>query len=216
MIRVGLVEDKSFLLRAISEKLSFFEDLKLKHTATNGLEIIELLKDDHNVDVILMDIQMPVMDGIEATKVIKEKYPQIMVIMLTVFDDEQYILKSIQAGANGYLLKDEAAESLHDGIIEILNGGAPMTPSIAFKALKLLREPIAFPKANIEKPDFELTPRESDVLLQLSKGFNYNEIANNLFISPATVRKHIENIYRKLQVRNKIEALNLAREERLI
>jgi DNA-binding NarL/FixJ family response regulator len=161
-----------------------------------------------------MDIQMPEMDGIKATELVKQKFPQIKIIMLTVFDDEENIFKSIMAGADGYLLKDESAENLHKGIIEIMDGGAPMSPSIAFKALKILRSPVAASRETTF--DHQLTPREIEVLEQLSKGLNYAEISDNLFISPATVRKHIENIYRKLQVRNKLEAVNLARKENII
>jgi len=137
------------------------------------------------------------------------------VVMLTVFEDEENVFRSIQAGADGYLLKDEDAETLYNGIRDIMNGGAPMTPSIALKALKLLRNPLPEKQIDSSKK-YELTGRETEVLEQLSQGLNYSEIAENLFISPATVRKHIENIYRKLQVRNKLEAVNLAKKERLI
>lgn len=215
MIKIALAEDNSFLAQSIEEKLSFFDTIKFKFRAKNGTDLLRKLEADHNVDVVLMDIQMPEMDGIEATQKVKEKFPQIHVVMLTVFDDEENIFQSIQAGADGYLLKDENPEKLHDGIHDIMNGGAPMTASIALKALKLLRSPLE--KNKIESSQkYELTSRETEVLKQLSRGLNYNEIAENLFISPATVRKHIENIYRKLQVRNKLEAVNLAKKERLI
>lgn len=215
MIKIALAEDNNFLAHSIEEKLSFFDELQFKFRGKNGSELLQKLAKDHNIDVILMDIQMPEMDGIEATQKVKEKYPQIHIVMLTVFDDEENIFRSIQAGADGYLLKDENPKMLHDGILDIMNGGAPMTPSIALKALKLLRNP--FDKnRNEASPKYELTSRETEVLEQLSRGLNYNEIGSNLFISPATVRKHIENIYRKLQVHNKLEAVNLAKKERLI
>ena len=214
MIKIALAEDNDFLAYSIEEKISFFDDLKYKFRGSDGADLLKKLESDHNVDVILMDIQMPVMNGIEATGIIKQKYPQIRIIMLTVFDDEENIFKSIQAGADGYLLKDENPENLHKGILEIMEGGAPMTPSIALKALKLLRNPVDISKENTT--DYELTKRETEVLMHLSKGLNYGEIAENLFISQGTVRKHIENIYRKLQVRNKLEAVNLAKRERLI
>lgn len=215
MIKIALAEDNNFLAHSIEEKLSFFDELQFKFRSKNGSELLQKLAKDHNIDVILMDIQMPEMDGIEATQKVKEKYPQIHIVMLTVFDDEENIFRSIQAGADGYLLKDENPKMLHDGILDIMNGGAPMTPSIALKALKLLRNP--FDKnRNEASPKYELTSRETEVLEQLSRGLNYNEIGSNLFISPATVRKHIENIYRKLQVHNKLEAVNLAKKERLI
>lgn len=215
MIKIALAEDNSFLAQSIEEKLSFFDELDFKFMGKNGADLLKRLAGDHNVDVVLMDIQMPELDGIEATRQLKEKYPQIHVIMLTVFDDEENIFRAIQAGADGYLLKDENPENLYNGILDIMDGGAPMTPSIALKALKLLRNPLDKNKIGPSKK-YELTNRETEVLEQLSRGLNYNEIAENLFISPATVRKHIENIYRKLQVRNKLEAVSLAKKERLI
>ncbi len=215
MIKIALAEDNNFLAQSIEEKISFFDELQFKFRGKNGSELLQKLAEDHNIDVVLMDIQMPGMNGIEATQKVKEKYPQIHIVMLTVFDDEENIFRSIQAGADGYLLKDENPKMLHDGILDIMNGGAPMTPSIALKALKLLRNPFNNNR-NEATSKYELTSRETEVLEQLSRGLNYNEIGSNLFISPATVRKHIENIYRKLQVHNKLEAVNLAKNERLI
>lgn len=213
MIKIAIAEDNNFLAQAIEEKLSYFDDLKYKFRGINGAELIQKLEEDHNIDVILMDIQMPEMDGIEATEIVKKKYPHIKIIMLTVFDDEDNIFKSIQAGADGYMLKDENAGAIHEGILEILDGGAPMSSSIALKALKLLRNPI---QQKEPTNNYELTSREVEVLEHLSKGLNYNEIAENLNISSGTVRKHVENTYRKLQVHNKMEAVALAQKERLI
>ncbi len=206
-INISIAEDNSFLLQSIKEKLSFLEYVSIKHIAYNGVELLKKLEIDSRVDIILMDIQMPEMDGIEATNKVKNKYPHIKVIMLTVFDDDENIFKAIQAGADGYLLKETGPDVLDQGIKEIMNGGAPMTPIIANKTLSFLRKPPEF--SNV-KEDNPLTKRETQVLEQLSKGLNYNEISENLIISPATVRKHIENIYTKLQVRNKMEAVNKA------
>ena len=214
-LKIAIAEDNSFLAKAIVEKLSFFKEFNFKFKAVNGAELIGKLEVNHNIDVILMDIQMPEMDGIKATEIIKNKYPQIKIIMLTVFDDDESIFNSIKAGANGYLLKEIDAESLYKSIFEVINGGAAMTPSIALKALNLLRNPIQI-EDNKASEKINLTKRETDVLTQLSKGLNYNEIADNLFISSGTVRKHIENIYRKLQVRNKMEAVQKAKNNRLI
>ncbi|WP_046746124.1 response regulator transcription factor [Kordia zhangzhouensis] len=213
--KIAIAEDNHFLAKAVIEKLSFFEDFVFKFKAANGAEMVGKLEADHNIDVILMDIQMPEMDGIKATEIIKEKHPQIKIIMLTVFDDEEHVFKAIQAGADGYLLKEINAEKIHKSILEVINDGAPMSPSIALKALNLLRNPLTITE-NEEIEKVKLTKRETDVLLQLSKGLNYNEIAENLFISSGTIRKHIENIYRKLQVHNKMEAVQKARSQKLI
>ena len=162
-----------------------------------------------------MDIEMPVLNGIETTQIVKQKYPQIKIIMLTVFDNDENIFNAIKAGADGYLLKEVNPEQLHKGIVETLNGGAAMNPSIALKTLKLLRNPIDIENPR-EKEDISLTTREVEVLEQLSKGLSYTAIADNLFLSPSTVRKHIENIYKKLQVHSKLEAVQKAKRHNII
>jgi DNA-binding NarL/FixJ family response regulator len=215
MIKIAIVDDNFFLIKAVEEKLSFFDDFSVKITADNGQSLLDKLEKNHNVDLILMDIEMPVMNGIEATQVVKQRYPQIKIIMLTVFDNDENIFKSIKAGADGYLLKEVNAKDLHQGIIETLNGGATMTPSIALKTLKLFRNPIDFENVNNEE-EIQLTAREVEVLEQLSKGLKYQHIAENLFLSVGTIRKHVENIYTKLQVHNKLEAIQKAKNNKLI
>ena len=214
-IKIAIADDNTLLIKAIAEKLSFFSDLKLKFSALNGSELLSKLEEDHNLDLILMDIEMPVLNGIETTEIIKNKYPHIKIIMLTVFDNDENIFMSIKAGADGYLLKEINAKDLHQGIIETLNGGAAMNPSIALKTLKLLRNPIDIENIQ-EQEDIKLTSREIEVLEQLSKGLSYQLIADNLFLSTGTVRKHIENIYKKLQVHNKLEAVQKAKKNKLI
>lgn len=214
-IKIAIADDNNFLIRAIQEKLSFFDDLCCRITATDGKDLIEKLEVNHNIDLILMDIEMPKMNGIEATTIVKSKYPHIKIIMLTVFDNDENIFNSIKAGADGYLLKEVNPKDLHQGILETLNGGAAMNPSIALKTLKLLRNPVEFTNRECGK-EIKLSVREIEVLEQLSKGLNYNHIADNLILSPSTVRKHIENIYNKLQVHNKLEAIQKAKNNNLI
>lgn len=215
-LKICIAEDNYFLAKAIKEKLSYFNDISIKFHANNGAELIGKLEENHNVDVILMDIQMPEMDGVRATEIIKNKYPQIKIIMLTVLDDDAYVFKAIKAGANGYLLKEIDAENLYNSILEVKNGGAPMTPSIALKTLNLLRNPIILDIQKKEEEQVKLSKRETEILIQLSKGLNYNSIADNLIISPSTVRKHIENIYKKLHVHSKMEAVMKAQKRNLI
>jgi len=214
--KIAIAEDNRFLLQAIEEKLSFFSDLKLKFTASNGKQLIEKLADDCNMDIVLMDIQMPEMDGIEAARLIKAKYPHIKVIMLTVFDDDDYIFNAIQAGANGYLLKETEPETLYKAIMDVSLGGAVMTPSVAQKTLNILRNPSCTDKTDVPLENIALTKREVQVLEQMASGLDYQKIAANLIISPKTVRKHIENIYAKLQVHNKVEAIQKGIKHRLI
>ena len=173
------------------------------------------LEDNHNVDLILMDIEMPVLNGIETTQIVKQKYPQIKIIMLTAFDNDENIFNAIKAGADGYLLKEINPKDLYEGIVETLNGGAAMNPSIALKTLKLLRNPLSIENEK-DKEDISLSKREIEVLEQLSTGLSYTVIAENLFLSPSTVRKHIENIYKKLQVHSKIEAVQKAKRHNII
>lgn len=215
-LKICIAEDNYFLVKTIQEKLSFFDDISIKFHANNGAELIGKLEENHNIDVILMDIQMPVMDGIKATEIVKNKHPQIKVIMLTVVDDDDCVFKAIKAGANGYLLKEINAENLYKSIIEVTKGGAPMTPSIALKTLNLLRNPDFENTKTEEVSNIKLTKRETEILTQLSKGLNYNDISDNLIISPSTVRKHIENIYKKLQVHSKMEAVMKAQKQNLI
>lgn len=207
MIKIAVAEDNSFLAKAIKEKIELSDELKLKYIAQNGAELIEMLEKDSNIDLILMDIQMPIMDGIKATEIVRAKHPQIKIVMLTVFNDDENIYNAITAGANGYLLKDTEPEILFAGIHEVLNGGASMNPSIALKALNLLRNPNKDKFKQDDESGATLTKREQEVLEQISRGLNHRKIADNLLISPSTVRKHIENVYKKLEVHNKVEAI---------
>jgi DNA-binding NarL/FixJ family response regulator len=215
MIKIAIAEDNSFLLKAIEEKLSFFDNFSIKFTASNGEVLLALLEKSRSLDLILMDIEMPKMNGIDATFLVKQKYPQIKIIMLTVFDNDENIFNAIKAGADGYLLKEVNPKDLNQGIIDTLNGGATMTPSIAMKTLKLFRDPTVY-ENQTNKEEYKLSAREIEVLEQLSKGLKYNSVAENLFLSVGTVRKHVENIYSKLQVCNKIEAIQKAKNNKLI
>ncbi|MCM4163569.1 MULTISPECIES: response regulator transcription factor [unclassified Arenibacter] len=214
-IKLAIVDDNSFLLKAVGDKLAFFEAIVVKWKAVNGLQCLEKLEEDHHLDLILMDIEMPVLGGIGATTRIKAKYPQIKVVMLTVFDNDENIFNAIKAGADGYLLKDVDPDTLYKGIVDTLNGGAAMTPSVALRTLRLLRNPMAIDHIATQEEVF-LTNREVEVLEQLAKGLSYTKIAENLFLSPSTVRKHIENIYSKLQVHSKLEAVQKAKRNNLI
>lgn len=214
MTQIAIVDDNSFLIQSTQEKLSFFDDFEVKLNAVNGQDLLQKLEKNSKIDLILMDIEMPIMNGIDATEKVKSKYPNIKIIMLTVFDNDENIFKAIKAGADGYLLKEVNPKDLHQGILDTLNGGATMTPSIALKTLKLFRSPIDFEVKNEE--EINLTTREIEVLEQLSKGLTYQVIAENLFLSVGTIRKHIENIYAKLQVHNKLEAIQKAKHNNII
>jgi len=178
-IKIAIVDDNTFLINTVKEKLSFFDDFSVKFTAMNGSDLITQLERNHNLDLILMDIEMPILNGIESTEIVKQKYPHIKIIMLTVFDNDENIFNAIKAGADGYLLKEINAKDLHDGILDTLNGGAAMNPSIALKTLKLLRNPLSIVNEK-DKEDIKLSNRETEVLEHLSTGLNYIHLCLNL------------------------------------
>ncbi|MDX1651608.1 MAG: response regulator transcription factor [Brumimicrobium sp.] len=213
MIKIIIAEDISKLALAMKEKIEFGVEFKVTGISSNGKELIERLEQNHAVDVVIIDINMPEMNGIEATNIVTSRWPNIKVIMSTIFDDEQNIFDAIMAGASGYILKDEPPEKVHRSIYEAIEGGAPMSAMIAKKALSLLRNS----KLQQENSDdYKLTKRELEVLEQIAKGLSYDQISNNLFISYGTAKKHVENIYAKMKVHNKIEAIEKARKSGLL
>lgn len=214
-VKLAIVDDNSFLISAVKEKLSFFKDLEVRIIASDGSDLLVKLEENHVIDLILMDIEMPNLNGIDTTEIVKQKYPHIKIIMLTVFDNDEHIFNAIKAGADGYLLKEINPKDLYEGILDTLNGGAAMNPSIAMKTLKLLRNPIDF-NCKSTQEDIKLSEREVQVLEQLSKGLSYSIIAEHLFLSTGTIRKHIENIYKKLRVHNKLEAIEKAKKNHII
>ncbi len=211
-IHLAIAEDNPFALKSVINKLSIYPDILIKTIAQNGEELLEKIK-DQVIHVVLMDIEMPVMDGISATRFLKERNAQIKVIALTTFDDDDKILEMVKSGAAGYLLKEEGREVIERAIRDALSGGASMSPSIALKVMNLLRYPLT---ENTPAPKIILTKREIEVVEQLKNGCSYQDIADNLFISYGTVRKHIENIYKKLNVDNKVAAVNLVNSHRLV
>lgn len=212
-IKIALAEDVPELRKSISSNLRLYPELDLIAVAQNGEELIRLIASEIP-DLVLMDINMPVLNGIQATEIIRRTNPEIKIIMLTVFDDTDSIFKSILAGANGYLLKDAKPDKLIEAIHDSIEGGAPMSSSIAAKALQLIRT--AGIVNNKTQHDFGLTNRENEFLQLIASSKSYQIIAQTVFISPKTVRKHIENIYRKLQAHNKVEAVGIARNNGLI
>lgn len=162
-------------------------------------------------DVVLMDIQMPEVNGLNGLDIIRRLSPDIKVIMLTVFEDNKHIFDAICKGANGYLLKHSTQAQIFHAIGEVLQGGAPLTPSIASSVLALLSD-----KKVAADKDYRLTPREKEILESLVEGNSYKMIAAALFISPETVKTHIKNVYEKLQVNSQTEAVMKAMKEKIV
>ncbi len=158
--------------------------------------------------VVLMDIDMPGMNGIDAVHIIKENYPNIHVVMQTVFEDDDKIFQAIQAGAEGYILKKTPPAKMLEAISEVYNGGAPMTPSVAARTLKLFRSGI---KSSPDKKQSQLNERQKEILESIVNGMSYKLIAEKLFISIDTVRYHVKNIYEILQVHSRFELMSKQR-----
>lgn len=213
MITLAIVDDKQPNRLSLAEKLSYKDDVQVLFTAQNGIHFLEEMKTLHQPpDIVLMDIDMPEMNGVEAVRAGSQLYPSVRFIMLTVFDDDNKVFEAIQAGAIGYLLKDEKTEAIDEAIRQVIEyGGSPMSPRIARKALNLLMN------AKLEIPqrsESHLSDREMDILKGLVDGLDYKQVAEKLNISPLTVRTHITNIYRKLHVNNKTQAVKVALKNR--
>ncbi len=213
-VRVAIFEDSNPVREAIS----------LLVQGTSGLELAGAFPDCDNLvndilssvpDLVLMDIGMPGMNGVEAVKLIKQKFPSLTVVMQTIFEDDDTVFEAICAGASGYLLKDTPPSRLMESIIEAYRGGAPMSPVIARKTLHLFQKFLS-PLVDTKHSDYHLTNRESEVLQWMVKGYSYKMIAGACKISFDTVRSHIRNIYAKLHVASMSEAVVKVIKERLV
>lgn len=207
VVRVLIFEDNDALRESVSALLRLSERFVLAGTRSNVLSVNEDVRASAP-DVILMDIDMPGMTGIEAVKLIRTFDRQVPILMLTVFDDNVNAFEAIRAGASGYLLKKHISSRLFSAMEEMLEGGAPMSPSIARMIVSSMQQG--------RENAYDLTVREHDVLSLLSKGESYKLIASQLNISLDTVRTHIKNIYEKLHVHSQTEAVSKAIRERLV
>lgn len=205
MITVAIIEDDKFIRESLAEMLAEAGGFECSKTYSNCEDAIADLG-FNKPDVILMDIELPGMSGIEGVKRIKAKFPKIDIVMLTVHEDLSMIFDALTAGASGYLDKGSTEEKILDSIREITEGGAPMSYKIAKLVVSSFQR----------KPESNLTDRERDVLDQLCKGHSYKETASTLFITVGTVRHHIKNIYYKLQVHSKSEAVAKALKDRIV
>ena len=221
-VRIALVEDNPTLRRRFIERFRFFDDVEVILSAESGELFLARLAELAASDmprVVLMDIELPGISGIETTARVKEAYPDIEVLMCTVFEEEDRIFDSIRAGATGYLLKDASADAVVGAILELLAGGSPMSPAIARKMLshvqreKLHGEPAA---ATDAADDYRLTKREMEILEYLVQDELEPAIADDLHISPHTVRTHIKNIYKKLHVHSRASAVRVTFEQNLL
>jgi len=209
-IRVAVYDDNNALRDSLYYLISGTQGFVVAGTYPDCSQVLKNIQQDA-ADVVLMDIDMPGMNGIEATALIKSHYPDINVLILTAYDDSDKIFNALQSGATGYLLKKTTPAKIIEAITEVTQGGAPMHASIARKVLEFFNE-----KKNINNNEYDLSAREKDVLSCLVKGDSYKMIAANCFISMGTVCTHISNIYKKLHVNSKSEAVAKAIRERLV
>ncbi|MBS3913568.1 MAG: response regulator transcription factor [Bacteroidetes bacterium] len=202
-VRVCIVEDNQDIRSGLQMIIDSSNEIYCERTFSNAEDAIESLVNEPT-DVVLMDINLPGMNGIEAIIKLRESCPQTQFMMLTVYEDDDMIFKSLQAGATGYLLKKSSVTQIAQSIMDLYNGGSPMSPGIARKILNTFREG---PQKPI--PDYQdLSEREKELVNSLAQGYRYKEIADQLNISPATVRTHIQNIYKKLHVQSRTDAIN--------
>ena len=208
-IRVLIFEDNLSLRNTLYQLVDGSEGFKCVGAFENCSQLLKNVQDT-KPDVVLMDIQMPGMNGIEAVQVLRDKFPQLKIMMQTIFEDNDKIFQSIYAGASGYILKNTSPARFLEFIKETYEGGAPMSPAVATKVLKML--------IHQDSPahDFNLSEREKEVLSFLVKGMSYKLIGEKCFISIDTVRAHIRNIYDKLHVHSKAEAVATAIKSKII
>lgn len=213
-IRILVCDDHEILRKGIVQLLKLQSGFEVVGEATNGVEAIKIVGES-SPDVILMDVQMPEMDGIEAVKKIRDKSEDIKIIMLTISDDDDDLFDAIKNGANGYLLKNMNLEELFAYIRKVVDGEAPFSPGLANKVLMQFSQ-MAKSIKNEEKSDYELTMREKEVLKLVASGKPNKSIGEMLYISEHTVKKHLQHILEKLHVTNRYEAATLAIKEGLV
>lgn len=207
--KLAIVDDKVYNVQILEDKLAAKKDVDIRGGFYSGETFLAWLQLTNELpDIVFMDIDMPVMDGIETVRRAKRMFPGVHFIMITVFDDQERIFNAIQAGASGYLLKDEPVKNLHRAIDDVLAyGAAPFAPAIAMQAFSYIQ---SLSKETMPTAETPLSEREMDILSCLADGLSYTLIAEKLFISPHTVRKHMTNIYEKLHVNSKVEAVRKA------
>ena len=213
-MKIGIVEDHFINRKIIKEKILPYEDIHIVIEAENGNNFFDLMKNLRKEDypqVVLIDLEMSVLDGISTISLSSIRYPSIKFIVLTIYEDNDKIFDAIKAGASGYLLKEDKAINIVDAIANVIEyDGIPMSPAIARRAMKLLSG-ITQNNSTLEKiEDYQLSSREIQILKEIVGGNNPADIAEKLFISPNTVRTHVNNIYKKLHLNSRAQVISLA------
>jgi NarL family two-component system response regulator LiaR len=206
-IRVMLVDDHTMVRRGLATFLQVFDDLVMAGEAATGEAAIQLCA-HLKPDVVLMDLAMPDMDGVTATRVIRQRFPSVQVLALTSFTEKELVQNALQAGAIGYLLKDVTADELAQAIRAAHAGRGTLSPEAAQALIRAANQPLP--------PAYNLTERERTVLVLMVEGLNNTEIAAELVVSPSTIKSHVSHILRKLDVASRTEAAALAVRQHLV
>ena len=207
-ITIGIVEDHSEFRQSLVFLISSFTDYQVLWAMGSAEEALD---NQDPADIILLDINLPELSGVEAIPLFKEKFPEQKIIMLTIQDDEESILSAIKAGADGYILKKTSPQKILEAIHQVYEGGAALTPMVAKQVLAMFQSQKA-----IVAPPTNLTPREKEILNLITQGMTTVAIAETLFISQQTVRNHVKNIYEKLHVHSKAHAVAIALKEKIV
>ena len=210
VIKTAVIEDMKDIRDGLATLINFTEGFRCTGSYRSMEEALARIESDVP-DVLLSDIGLPGMSGIQGIRIVKERYPEMQVLMLTVYDDDDRIFDALCAGASGYLLKRTPPAKLLDNIREAMSGGAPVSPEVASRVIKFFRE-----FHNPEREDYDLTPHETRLLKLLTEGYNYQSAAEKLGVSYNTVKFHVRHIFDKLQVHSKSEAVVKAMRDRLV
>lgn len=205
-INIGVIDDEKLIREGIQIILSTYDDIKVVAQGQNGLEAVKLCK-EHKVDIVLMDIRMPKCDGVQGTKLIKEKFPEVKVLILTTFKDTEYIQEALKMGASGYLLKDSSPQLIYEGIKAALSGNIVIHPEVAQNILSYGSK-IKETKSFCGK--YGLTVKECELIALIATGLSNREISEKLYLSEGTIKNYVSMILSKLDLRDRTQLVVFA------
>ncbi len=217
-LKIFIVEDAREVRDGLRYLLGLDEEIQVARTFSCAEDLLAELSAGRKCDIILMDIGLPGIDGIEATRIVKKKYPLISVVMLTIFGEQEKIIRAVRAGASGYVLKNTGPSLLAGQLKSIRTGGSPISPEAASKLFDEFKKEEKPPSSAFSQEEsvYKLTAREKEILQSIANGYTYREIADIHKISSATVKKHILHIYRKLDVSSKVEFMKKVFNENML